>query len=565
MKKVTYGLFVLMAISLSTVAQKKKKVSFVGGARSLITNNQLSVTDSLPDTTSVKRNSGGYALIDVGVNIKPNDNTEILGMFRIKNDYGGFWGAGVNFDVRQLWLKGIIAKKVRYQLGDINIKQTPYTLYNHQADRIDDLPEVFAMQNRVVDYEKFYRRNTWRQQGANVDFALNFSKYIQEVNFNGYLLRLGASNFLTVPDRLMGGTTIGVKVTDDLYVGYNRSSVFDVLGTINDSNSFHNNVNTINAKYTKAINKNNLILRAEAGNSLSCQTQDTLAPELTDYFINASATFEIPSIKTSFELGYLNVGPDFRSTGAQSKDINYGNRPTLYNRYTNNQTARSLSLMDVIADDALYNRSINPQMAQYNQAFNIVMPFGTATFNRNGIYARVTHQTENYHVRGEAYLLAEIRGQGSTQLRNLSQYKLKGSVNLNNYLKTKNKFIVHAGLNMQSSKRTGQTLANVDFKRNLLTAGVRYELFKNMEILGGLTRLTANGNEFMEDRNDYEEITFYNQVDYDNQQTLLGAGLKYNFTDKIFLSAYYQSIQNELAVQADYTINQFGLLYNMTF
>ncbi len=564
-RKSTYGLLVLLAISLGTVAQSKKKVSFVGGARSLMTNNQLLVTDSLPDTTSVKRNSGGYALIDLGVNIKPNDNTEILGMFRIKNDYGGFWGAGVNFDVRQLWLKGIIAKKVRYQIGDINLKQTPFTLYNHQADRLDDLPEVFGMQSRVVDYEKFYRRNTWRQQGANVDFALNFSKYVKEVNFNGYMLRLGASNFASIPDRLMGGATVGVQITDDLYVGYNRASVFDVKGTVADSNTFHNNVNTINAKYTKAINKNTLTVRAEAGKSLSCQTFDTLAPELTDYFINASASFEVPKIKTTFTLGYLNVGPDFRSIGAQSKAINYGNRPVLYGRYTNAQAARSLSLLDVIADDGLYNRSINPQMAQYNQGYNIVMPFGMATFNRNGIYARVAHKTENYSVRAETYLLSEIRGMGTTALRNMAQHKLNASVNLNNYLKTKNKFKMHAGLNIQTSKRTGASLGNVDFKRNIITAGLQYELFKNMEILGGLTMLSAKGTEFTEDRNDYEEVTYFNQTNYDNQQRLLGGGLKYNFTDKIYLSAYYQSIQNQLANQADYTINQFGILYNMTF
>jgi hypothetical protein len=51
-----------------------------------------------------------------------NKNTEILGMFRIKNNFGGFWGSGVTFDVRQLYMKGVVAKALRYQLGDLNLK-----------------------------------------------------------------------------------------------------------------------------------------------------------------------------------------------------------------------------------------------------------------------------------------------------------------------------------------------------------------------------------------------------------------------------------------------------------
>ena len=45
-----------------------------------------------------------YALLDLGIKINPNSKTEILGMFRINNKFGGFWGGGVSFDVRQLYI-----------------------------------------------------------------------------------------------------------------------------------------------------------------------------------------------------------------------------------------------------------------------------------------------------------------------------------------------------------------------------------------------------------------------------------------------------------------------------
>ena len=141
-------LLIIMIFSFSAglFAQQKKTIDFIGGARSYMSNSAINVQDSLPDTTTLKRNTGGYALIDMGVNIRPNDKTEIMGMFRIRNEYGGFWGAGVSFDVRQLWLKGIIGNVLRYQLGDLNLKQTPFTLYNNRVQLMDSLPSIFQLQ-----------------------------------------------------------------------------------------------------------------------------------------------------------------------------------------------------------------------------------------------------------------------------------------------------------------------------------------------------------------------------------------------------------------------------------
>ena len=99
--------FALVAVLFVNVtrAQTGPKVRFTGGARSIISNAGIQVNDTIPDKTTAKKAVGGYALVDLGFNIIPNKNTEILGMIRINNKYGGFYGAGVAFDVRQLGLK----------------------------------------------------------------------------------------------------------------------------------------------------------------------------------------------------------------------------------------------------------------------------------------------------------------------------------------------------------------------------------------------------------------------------------------------------------------------------
>ena len=144
-------------------------------------------------------------------------------MFRIRNDFGGFWGSGVTFSVRQLYLKGVVGDVLRYQVGDLNLKQTPFTLYNHNADRIDSLPAIFNLQTQIVQYERFYKKNTWRQQGVNLDFGFKFAKYIHELYFSGYTTRLQATDFGIIPDRLMSGVSVNLSQSKHLKVGFNGS------------------------------------------------------------------------------------------------------------------------------------------------------------------------------------------------------------------------------------------------------------------------------------------------------------------------------------------------------
>lgn len=550
-------------------AQKKRKVSFVGGARSVMSNSRLGVADTsgIADTSTAKRTTGGYALIDLGVNIKPNKNTEIMGMFRIRNNFGGFWGAGVTFDVRQLYVKGVVANTVRYQLGDLNLKQSPFTLYNHHADAIDSLPAIFNLQRNIVNYEKFYMNNTWRTQGANVDFGLTFKDYIKEVNFTGFINRLNATNFSTIPERLMAGGSIDVVQSKKFKIGYNINSVFDVLGTISDSNTFKNRVQSIDAQYVTPIGEQSLKISAEIGNSSYSYSLDTLAPELKDYFVHANAAVTLPKYNLTATLGYLNVAPEYRSIGAQSKDVNYNAQPLYYDRYTNAQSVRPLGLLDVVANDNIYNRTLSSRLMPVNNLFNNAMPFGIATFNRVGMYVTAAYK-KDIHANVSYYNLSEIKGQGTFALRKFSVLKGNVMVPVNKYLDLKNKFEVRLGAKLENVNRTSDaSVENVDFGSTQLSAGLRYELFENFDLLAGYVAQNVSGNDFIADRDTYTEVTFYNQQQYDMQQQLRGAGVRYNFSPKIYLTGMYQQgvFTDGLKQQADYKINQFNIIYNMLF
>jgi hypothetical protein len=501
MKTIKYIICLMCLLSLQNIfAQQKKVIDFVGGARSIMGNNRLVVNDSIADTTTVKRNTGGYALVDLGVNIRPNKSTEILGMFRIQNGYGGFWGSGVNFDVRQLWLKGLVGNIIRYQLGDLNLKQTPYTLYNHHADRVEMLPDIFAIPQSIINYEKFYtKNNTWRQQGASVDFGFTFQKYLQELNVNAYTTRLRATDFSTNPDRLMSGVTTQFVVKKNLKVAYHLFSVNDIFGTVIDSNLFNNTIHSGSLDYALQAKNIPLQFHADFGKSKAVQSLKIYQSLLQDYFVNAFTQINLPKQKSAVSIGYLNVGPEYRSIGAQSKDINYNLLTNEYNLYTNGQRYRPLQLLDVLTNVNLYNQSVSNNLMAKNEVFNNAMPYGEATFNRIGMYVKGKFEDTAKGIQAQLsqYNLSEIQGQGTLNLTKYAVTKLNSEIAIHKIAKMKNIFKVQLGLQLQSTNRKStEVIENIELNSTSYQAGLQYEIFPKIDVLAGIIAINTKGNEF---------------------------------------------------------------------
>jgi hypothetical protein len=266
-------------------------------------------------------------------------------------------------------------------------------------------------------------------------------------------------------------------------------------------------------------------------------------------------------------LGYLNVGPQFRSIGAQSKDVNYNALPVYFDRITNAQAIRPLSLMDVVTNENIYNRTVSSKLNTENNLYNNALPFGIATFNRAGMYAKLNYKKDidaniSYHN------LSEIEGQGTLALRKFSIVRANVSVPVNVYLKTKNKLNVQLGTTMQTTTRNSTApIENIDYKNTQLSAGISYELFKDFELMGGYVSNNTKGNDFIADRNAFTEVTYFNLNKYDVQQNMKAVGVKYNFTNKIYLSTIYQqsNYTDVLRTTANFKMNQFTIIYNMLF
>jgi hypothetical protein len=79
--------------------------------------------------------------------------------------------------------------------------------------------------------------------------------------------------------------------------------------------------------------------------------------------------------------------------------------------------------------------------------------------------------------------------------------------------------------------------------------------------------LEASGNEFMAQRNSFNEIIFYNAYKADLSETLLLEGINYQFSKNNCLKIQYQQTDwnNKLLASNQYNINRFAILYNLFF
>ena len=564
--------FILLIVLTNFAFGQQKKFQINGAARAYLFSNELNIDESLDSITTRKANYG-HTLLDLGVSIFPNKNTEVLGMFRIRNEIGGFWGGGVFFDVRQLTLKGVAGNLVRYEVGDIDLKMTPYTLFNYQEEGIVNEADVFSLRRDIVHYDMFYNNNNWRMQGAKMNFGLEFNNVINAIDFKGFMTRQRPTDGIAEPERLFGGGTITIKQSENLSIAFNSVNIFDLKETIPDSIQYKNNVHTINLFYNRRLKEKLKIgIKSEAGISGAqyINYQDSRAPEaIKDWFYDVSFVTEMEDKRITLELGYKDVGADFLTPGAQTKRINYSKFPGLYQQITNNATGRQISYSDVISGNTENSFKISEELMAYNPAYNNINPHGLATPNRRGIYVKMkksdTTKFKNSFV--NAAYMTQSRGTGTTLKKNFILVEAGTDVYLSDFLGWKKEFKLDLGIRFEKTSRAGEVYEKVDLNSTLIDAGLSIEFLHKLDFLLGAKLWSVKGNAYIDERNPYNSVENFDIVSYDFSENTYAVGLRYRFNDKNILSAQYQtnSIKHKTNTSVDYGISQFTFLYSLFF
>lgn len=571
MKKIITG--ILFCISTFLGLSQNQKFQVNGAARGYMFANELDISTDI-DTSTIRKSNYGHTLLDLGFSIFPNDKTEVIAMFRIRNELGGFWGGGVNFNVRQLSLKGVAGNVVRYEIGDLDLKMTPYTLFNNIEEGVVNEADAFALRREIVHYDMFYLGdNSWRMQGGKAQFGLNFDKYIENMAFKTFITRQRATDGLAAPERLYGGATVLITQSKKLQIGINNINLFDLTQTISDSIRFNNTVNTINWKYTTDVNDKLAVgIKGESGFSYVeyLNYNDLSAPEkYDDTFLDVALTSEFKNINTTINLGFKDVGPDFLSAGAQTKRIDYGRFPGLFQQITDNVIGRPVNYFDVINFSSENSYKISEVLMTYNAAYSNTNPYGVATPNRRGVYlnATKTDTTKFKESFVEVAMLSEIRGSGTNKTKNFLVARAGTDVYVNDFLGWKKWIKFDVGLQIESTQRGGEVYEKVNLNSSFIEAGLTLEFLENFDLLFGLKMWSVKGNEYQTIRNKYNTVTDFLPVDYNLSENTSAVGLRYRFSDETNLSAQYQKFDlvDKTTNGINYGIGQFNILYNMFF
>ena len=553
---------------LAFAQDNNKKYWLSGNARNVINLDEIYTEDDSLATSKVEY---GHTLVDLSANIKPNDNTYINAILRVRNEYGGFWGSGVTFDLRQLYMKGLIANAIRYQVGDFSYKLTPFTFYNNHEDMYENSLDLLRTYSDIIHYDYFYFDNTWRQQGAAVDFSLEFKDYLEEIQFNMFTSRLNSSNFSTISDRIFYGGNITMLQSEYLSFGVNYVNVQDVAGTSNSIELFKNPVFTASYALENDFDDFQIKVEGESGRSELTTENDPYAPLTTDFFHYSRAHFLHTDLNTSLSVSYRNVGPDFRSTAAQSRRLRYKSQSEQFTRYTNDQIVRPIGLWDIYNDASLYNSTIETGLSEYYPEYNNIDPFGMATPNRKGFDFALERidKEHGYEFLIKYGMLSDIVGQGVEDLKKYNSLETHLKMNFGSLFALSKNLILEMGYYNYQTSRVSSVIdfSAVDLKSNRFNCGLNIELSKEFSILSAVEKFTSSGYDLISKRDVYDDVFNFERYDVDLKESIYAFGLMYSFNQNNNLKLIYQDYtwDNTTIEQPKYSFDRMSLVFNMKF
>jgi len=566
MKKIYLYCFVcFLFLPLLAQSQVKSKIWYDGNTRVMYNRDALEGVLKETDTVSTRSNGSGFTIVDLGLHFTPISDIEISSEIRLRNEFGGMWGNRSLVELRTLSAKGVVNNKIAFSVGDLYLKQTKFTLYNYDQEFSLYEPSVFKFYRDFVNYENFYQSNHWRLQGLQTNFSYNMYNLIEQIDIDGFTARVRGLEWLGDPELLMLGGSAVFRLNNNLNIGSHYINSFEVRSSANTTVAYHNPVLNIQLSYSgvsKGIPYKALL---EGGFSKRGWDGDSLAPEIKGYFTKVS--IHSKSKKGEINLGFRYVDTDFRSIGAQTRRVEYNNINTTYPYYSNNYTQREVTMLDIMSDPNIYNQSLSTSLMNYNPMYSAVSPYGDATPNRVGLIAQIQKVdiTDFFSAKLQSQYFSEVIGQGTTEKRRYNKSAVYSSIDLDRILSLKNSVVIEGSMDVEMVRRGGDDFEKIDFSSILYSGSILIELIKDLKIVAGAKIFSVDGNEFVAERDIYDQINDYENNSYDSKETVLIGGLQYHFTDEVYFTMQYNqfNILDNTNIQDEFNMGRLIFMFNM--
>jgi hypothetical protein len=233
-----------------------------------------------------------------------------------------------------------------------------------------------------------------------------------------------------------------------------------------------------------------------------------------------------------------------------------------------------VSLFDLTRDQALYTFRIADQLMAYDPRYGNVLPYGRATPNRRGARFGVAYAPTEGPVGDvidaaiDVAVLREIRGQGTEELKDFVLFRGEADLHVGEYLGWNRDLTFTLGSQYESTSRGGSEIEAVDLTSLLFEAGVSAEIYDRLDLLFGAKLRSSDGRDYVPVIDNFNDVQDFREPFVTNdQEALVGTGLRYRFSDGIYLTVQYQrfSYSDDATPADDYNLNQIFALYTMNF
>ena len=125
--------------------------------------------------------------------------------------------------------------------------------------------------------------------------------------------------------------------------------------------------------------------------------------------------------------------------------------------------------------------------------------------------------------------------------------------------------LLEGSMNLETVNRDGNDFEKLDFNSILYSGSISYELIKNFKIIAGAKVFYAEGNEFITERDMYDQINDYSDINYDSKETVLIAGLQHHFTDDIYFTMQYNqfNVLDKTNTYDEFSLGRLIFMFNM--
>ena len=523
------------------------------------------------DTSNSDISQDFNIVFDLAIDGKLNKYVNLYSELRLGSNLEVFDTSSSYLKVRRLLIFGDLSNDISFELGDIDLIMTPFTLWNNVEEGNVNESNLFANLREIQQYENYNFGNLWRRQGVKIFGKKSFLGK-DSLTYKMFGTRELASNEVSVPNMFLYGGNMGLK-SKYYSIGFNYINLFTNNKSISIDTNIHNHV----VSSTASLNFNKIKFNAELGISkLSNNFSNLSSKWINGEFIMVGLYAHLTK-NIIYSLSFRSVSDDFSSPGAQSKRINFSLSPNLFPKIGNNSVSRNINANEIISDinffrsQSIYNRTINYGLDEYNPVFGVAEPYGVSTPNRKGISMGFDYEdtSEIFKFKGLFSYLTDLTGEGVNDKRNYFSYTLSSDFSISKVLNVGKNILLKAGYHSSRSKREHSPqifVEDVNYSNSIFDIGLEFEFIDKFYLLFGHKNIISNGVDYLPVRDQSFSISSFNKWESDLTQKINSLGLLYKFNDNSSLLVNYQSMSyNDNLSDINFRINQFFILVQIKF